>query len=170
MKSPSPRPRPATRVQLVVEDPRWRKASSTLSADLRRAALAALAQAPHGDRRAQSLTILLADDTRLATLNARFRGKNKPTNVLSFPAAATATGYLGDVAIAYDVTAREAREARKTLHDHSVHLAVHGVLHLLGYDHETAREARIMEPLEITILAELGIADPYAVRPAAACD
>lgn len=166
----SSRSTPAARVQLVMEDRHWRKAVSNLSADLRRAALATLAHAPRGDGRGRGLTILLADDARLAALNARFRGKNKPTNVLSFPAAASTAGYLGDVAIAYGTTAREAREAGKTLHDHSVHLAVHGVLHLLGYDHETAREARIMEPLEITILAELGIADPYAVRPAAALD
>lgn len=166
----SPRSKPAARVQLVVEDPQWRKADSNLSGDLRRAALAALTHAPHGEQRAQSLTILLADDARLAALNARFRGRDKPTNVLSFPAVATASGYLGDVAIAYGVAAREAREAGKTLRDHGVHLAVHGVLHLLGYDHETAREARIMEPLEITILAELGIADPYAARPVAALD
>ncbi|HKD22304.1 MAG TPA: rRNA maturation RNase YbeY, partial [Rhizomicrobium sp.] len=69
---------------------------------------------------------------------------------------------------AYGVTAREASAATKTIHDHAVHLAVHGVLHLLGYDHESAREAQVMEPLEIAILAELGIADPYAVRPAIA--
>jgi len=150
-----------TRIAVIVEEPLWRKMGKDFSAALRRAARAALdaADAPSG-----TLTILLADDAKLEALNTQFRKKNKPTNVLSFPAAED--GYLGDVAIAYGVTAREARESGKSIHDHAVHLAVHGALHLLGYDHESAREARIMEPLEIAILAKLGIADPYnAVRP-----
>jgi probable rRNA maturation factor len=149
-----------TRIAVIVEEPLWRKMGKDFPARLRRAARAARAAA---DGRSGDLTILLAGDARLAALNTEFRKKNKPTNVLSFPAAED--GYLGDVAIAYGVTQREARESGKTIHDHAVHLAVHGVLHLLGYDHETAREARIMEPLEIAILAKLGIADPYrAVR------
>jgi probable rRNA maturation factor len=152
-----------TRVTVLVEDPQWRTEGRGFPAELRRAARTALDDAKAAPK---SLTILLADDAKLEALNARFRGKPKPTNVLSFPAGSDA--YLGDVAIAYGVTAREARDAAKSIHDHALHLAVHGVLHLLGYDHESAREARIMEPLEIAILAKLGIADPYAVRPRAA--
>jgi probable rRNA maturation factor len=152
-----------TRVTVLVEDLQWRTEGRGFPAELRRAARTALDDAKVAPK---SLTILLADDAKLEALNAQFRGKPKPTNVLSFPAGSDA--YLGDVAIAYGVTAREARDAAKSIHDHTLHLAVHGVLHLLGYDHESAREARIMEPLEIAILAKLGIADPYAVRTRAA--
>ena len=153
-----------TRIAVIVEEPRWRELGREFSAELRRAsrlAVAAAKRARHG-----GLSILLADDARLKALNAEFRGKDKPTNVLSFPAGAG--DYLGDVAIAYGVAAREAAAAAKTIHDHAVHLAVHGVLHLLGYDHESAREAQVMEPLEIAILAELGIDDPYVAHPAIA--
>jgi probable rRNA maturation factor len=153
-----------TRIAVIVEEPGWRELGKGFPAELRRAARLALDASKKARRGA--LTILLADDAKLKALNARFRGKNKPTNVLSFPGAGG--DYLGDVAIAYGVTAREASASTKTIHDHTVHLAVHGVLHLLGYDHESAREAQVMEPLEIAILAELGIADPYAVRPAIA--
>ena len=120
-----------------------------------------------GKAAAGALTILLADDAALRRLNREFRGKDKPTNVLSFPAAPNPEGHLGDIAIAYGVTAREAAEGGKSFADHATHLAVHGVLHLLGYDHETEAEAAIMEPLETAILAELGIADPYARHEAA---
>jgi probable rRNA maturation factor len=152
-----------TRITVLVEDPQWRSEGRGFPAELRRAAQTVLDDAK---ARAANLTILLADDAKLEALNTKFRGKPKPTNVLSFPAGGDA--YLGDVAIAYGVTAREAQEAGKSIHDHALHLAVHGVLHLLGYDHESAREARIMEPLEIAILAKLGITDPYAVRSRAA--
>lgn len=144
-------------ISIVVEDPSWRGLGRGFAAALRRAARLALAEAG----REGGLTLLLAGDDRLAALNARFRGKPKPTNVLSFPAADGP--YLGDVAIAYGVAAREAEAAGKTLTDHALHLAVHGVLHLLGYDHETTRDARVMEPLEIAILAKLGIDNPYIV-------
>jgi probable rRNA maturation factor len=146
------------RITVHVEEPQWRTEGRGFPAELRRAARVALDEAKSS---AGNLTILLADDAKLEALNARFRGKPKPTNVLSFPAGSDA--YLGDVAIAYGVTAQEAQACGKSIHDHALHLAVHGVLHLLGYDHESAREARIMEPLEIAILAKLGIADPYAV-------
>jgi probable rRNA maturation factor len=149
------------RIAVIVEEPHWRQEGRALVVDVRRAARLALAKLPQPA--SSGLTVLLADDARLEALNRQFRGKPKATNVLAFPSAGEA--YLGDVAIAYGVTVREARAAGKSIHDHTLHLAVHGVLHLLGYDHETAREARIMEPLEAAILAELGIADPYAARP-----
>jgi probable rRNA maturation factor len=85
------------------------------------------------------------------------------TNVLSFPAAIE--GYLGDVAIAYGVTAKEAKASGKAVADHALHLAVHGVLHLLGYDHTSARQAKVMEPMETRILKTLNIADPYQTPP-----
>jgi len=94
-------------------------------------------------------------------LNARYRGKDKPTNVLSFPAAANPEGHLGDIALAYGVCAREALEQGKPLAHHLQHLVAHGVLHLLGYDHMSDDEAETMEGLERVVLAGLGAPDPY---------
>ena len=138
-----------------VDTPKWKKTG--LMPRLKKAARAALAAG--GGKKAASLTILLSDDARLKALNHDFRGKNKPTNVLSFPAGADT--YLGDIAIAYGVTTREAKAQGKRFADHAAHLVVHGVLHLLGFDHERAADAKRMEPLEVKILARLGIADPY---------
>jgi len=148
-------------VQLQFGDTRWRKVRG-LSARLETAALRALRRGNAPPKAA--LTVLLSDDAQLQSLNRDFRGKDKPTNVLSFPAAANDDNYLGDVALAYEVTREEARAAGKRLADHATHLVVHGVLHLLGFDHVTERQARDMEPLETRILAELGIADPYAAE------
>lgn len=147
-------------VLLMIEEPKWRKKRG-LSARIKRAAQ--LAQARGGNAKG-ALTILLASDRKLKMLNTTFRGKDKATNVLSFPARTR--DYLGDVAIAYGVTEKEARAQKKSFADHTLHLTVHGVLHLLGYDHETKRAARIMEPLETAILGELGIDDPYASEAA----
>ncbi len=139
----------------MVEDKKW-SAKRGLGARLKKAAALALVRGKGNG----ALTILLSDDKKLRTLNVTFRGKDKPTNVLSFPTRDE--DYLGDVAVAYGVTAKESREQKKQFADHATHLVVHGVLHLLGYDHETARAAKIMEPLETQILSELGIGDPYA--------
>jgi len=147
-------------VTLLVADPRWRRVRG-LNGRLKKAAKLALERGgcSHG-----TFTLLLADDAKLQSLNMTFRAKDKPTNVLSFPA--DREGYLGDVAMAYGVTRKEAREQKKSFSDHATHLTVHGVLHLLGYDHETAKAAKIMEPLEVEILSELGIGDPYARKAA----
>lgn len=147
-------------VEILVEEPAW-QAGGDLRPALRRAVRRVLKRAEAGTG---PLTILLTGDPAIRRLNREFRGKDKPTNVLSFPAPANPEGHLGDVAMAYGVTATEAAASGKSLADHASHLAVHGVLHLLGYDHETEAEAAIMEPLETAILAELGIADPYAER------
>ncbi len=160
------RPRPESPLTLLVEAAAWRTAPRSLKPLLARAVEAALTGAGVAPEQV-SLTLLLADDARLQALNAEFRGKDKPTNVLSFPVLDGDGTYLGDVAIAHGVTAREAKAAGKRLTDHAAHLAVHGVLHLLGYDHERDRDARKMEALERTILAGLGIADPYAEAKAA---
>lgn len=142
-------------ITLVVEDPNWRSHRG-LQARLTRAADAARRSAKlKGD-----FSILLAGDKRLRALNLDFRGKDKPTNVLSFPSADP--GYGGDIAIAYGVTKKEAKAAGKAFADHASHLVVHGVLHLAGYDHERPKDAKAMEPLEVKILKALGIADPYA--------
>jgi probable rRNA maturation factor len=120
------------------------------------------------------ISLLLTDDGEIRRLNAEWRGFDKPTNVLSFPATETVAGEvpepefegvpleLGDIALALETCRREAEDQGKRLGDHVVHLTVHGVLHLLGYDHLVDDEAEIMEALEVRILAGLGIADPYA--------
>lgn len=107
------------------------------------------------------LVVLLTDDDSVRNLNARFRDKDAPTNVLSFPAPENAEGHLGDIALAYGVCAREAREQGKPLAHHLQHLVAHGVLHLLGYDHMSDDEAEAMEGLERVVLAGLGVPDPY---------
>jgi len=110
-------------------------------------------------------SVMLTDDAHIRELNRTWRGKDKPTNVLSFPApeqpGAAGPRHLGDIALAYETLVRESEEESKELAHHFAHLIVHGVLHLLGYDHETEAEAEIMEALEVKALATLGIADPY---------
>ena len=107
--------------------------------------------------------VLLTDDVTVQDLNARFRGRDRPTNVLSFPAP-EAEGYPGDVALAFETCASEAMRDDKTLSDHAVHLVLHGVLHLNGLDHMEEDAAEAMEALERAALASIGIADPYRVR------
>jgi probable rRNA maturation factor len=160
---------------LEIQDARWRKRRG-ISARLKKAVRATLLTA--GADETAALTLLLTTDKRVQALNRDFRGLDKPTNVLSFPAGernpkkceavlrkiarpTKEPDYIGDIAIAYGVTAKEAKASGKTLLDHATHLTVHGVLHLLGYDHVTPRKARVMEPLETRILAALNIADPY---------
>jgi probable rRNA maturation factor len=172
-------PRKRAAISVVVEDPRWREDSSVLRL-IRRAARLALnnASPSKGEVGARqragwgsksvppALTILLTDNARLRALNASFRGYDKPTNVLSFPSASADEPYLGDVALGHGVVAREARAQGKTLAAHAAHLVVHGILHLSGHDHEKPNDARVMEALETSLLAKLGIADPYAPVPA----
>jgi probable rRNA maturation factor len=151
------------RVEVIVRSARWRK-RPTAQATVRRAVLAA-AQAVSTPR--AELAIVLADDSAIQALNRDWRGKNAPTNVLSFPAAGpggapAASPYIGDVIIAYQTVAREAADEAKPFHHHLAHLAVHGFLHLLGYDHERDDDAETMERLERRILKRLAIPDPYA--------
>ena len=145
-------------ILLVVDDPGWRRFRGLVPRLERAAAAAARAARLKG-----SLTVLLADDAALKSLNHNFRGKNKATNVLSFPAAPNRERYLGDIALALGVTRKEAKTAKKSVADHATHLVVHGVLHLAGHDHVRNRDAEKMEGLEIKILKNLGIANPYAV-------
>jgi probable rRNA maturation factor len=162
MPTAARRTRPAPAIDILIGSPRWRAAPDA-AAVLRRAIGAATASVdvPAG----AALAIVLTDDAAMRELNGRWRGRAEPTNVLSFPAAdrAARDGALGDIAIAYETTAREAEAEGKRFADHLAHLAVHGFLHLLGYDHRSADEADAMEHLERLILARLGIADPYAV-------
>ena len=111
----------------------------------------------------KSLTVALADDRRMRSLNRRDRGNDRPTNVLSYPSGEP--GFLGDIVLARQTIWREARAQKKTPADHVAHLVVHGTLHLLGYDHETSEAAaERMEAMERRILRHLGIADPYELR------
>ncbi len=116
--------------------------------------------------RGAEVSLLLCDDARIREINRAWRGLDKPTNVLSFPAAPRAmlakSPAVGDIAIAHETVAREALEEGKTFRDHYMHMVVHGFLHLLGYDHETDAEAEEMEALEVSVLQQLGVADPYA--------
>jgi probable rRNA maturation factor len=150
-------------VDVVIEAEGWRNLPE-VEALVTRAAAAALAR-PTGAPGPVTVTVLLGDDAAVRDLNRRFRGKDRPTNVLSFPAgggpAPGAPRHLGDIALAFETVAREAEAERKTLADHAAHLIVHGVLHLLGHDHETEADAEAMESAEVAILARLGIADPY---------
>lgn len=162
-------------LDINIEDARWEALG--LEALAARAAAAVLLRLGIDDDEAE-LSVLGCNDARIADLNAEFRGKPTPTNVLSWPAeerAAEVDGEmpelpeadvfgaieLGDIAIAYETCAREAEAAGKTLEAHATHLLVHGVLHLLGFDHERDRDATLMEGLETEILGKMGIEDPY---------
>jgi probable rRNA maturation factor len=163
-------------VDTVIEEPRWETAGLDALAD--RAARAVLGELGLGAS-GFLICVMGCDDDRIATLNADFRGKPVPTNVLSWPAedrAPDAPGdvpespepgdsddpaELGDIAIAWGVCQAEAAAQGKPFADHVTHLIAHGVLHLLGYDHMTDEDAALMEGIEVRALARLGIADPY---------
>jgi probable rRNA maturation factor len=135
-------------------------------------AIATAAEIVNADIGEAELAVMLTDDAGIRTLNNNWRGIDKPTNVLSFPALQPtgpsgpddAPRMLGDIAIAYETTRKEADDEQKPFAHHLSHLAVHGFLHLIGYDHEKEDEAEIMETLEAEILAQLGIPDPYVDR------
>jgi probable rRNA maturation factor len=137
-----------------------------------RRAIAAAAEFVAADVGDAELAVMLTDDVGIRTLNNNWRGIDKPTNVLSFPALqpsgqrgpADPPRMLGDIAIAYQTTRNEADEEHKPFNHHLGHLAIHGFLHLIGYDHEKDKQAEAMEELEREILSQLGISDPYAER------
>lgn len=157
-------------VDVILEDDRWEPLNLTGLADR---AVTACLQHLGLDPGAYEVTLLGADDARIATLNDTFRGKSQPTNVLSWPSEDRApaaegavpdppeTPELGDIALAYDTCAAEAKDQEKPLEQHILHLIVHGVLHLLGYDHMTEDDGDLMESQEIAILRVLGVPNPY---------
>lgn len=146
-------------VDLIVEDEAWNSLGGlSVIAD---AALAAACE-EIAEPEPGVVALLLASDETLARLNAEFRGKAGPTNVLSFPATELAENHLGDIAIAWGVVEREASERGIAVEDHLKHLIVHGFLHLQGYDHQTDDEAELMEGMERRALARIGVQDPYA--------
>jgi probable rRNA maturation factor len=168
MTTPSKRDTPAARVQpkaalvveLVCDAGEW---SSLVDAEgIIQQAADAVAAWPGLIRGDATVSIALSSDAEVAALNAQYRGKEKPTNVLSFPAGFGApAGFLGDIILAEETVSREAKDQATPLIHHVQHLVVHGVLHLLGFDHETSIDAERMEALEIGILNKLGIANPY---------
>lgn len=152
----------AITIDVIVEADAWAKHPD--AEDIVRKAIEAAAVF---ENRPGEVAVMLTDDATIQQLNAQWRGIDKPTNVLSFPASdvmATQDGHLGDIAIACETVAREAEAESKAFSDHLAHLAIHGYLHLIGFDHETDDEACRMESLETRILSSLAIADPYADR------
>lgn len=147
-----------TDFDVVIDDDRWTQALADAEALAERCRAAAAGAEP---RVLSGACLLLADDARLQDLNRRYRGLDKPTNVLSFPSGGAQDGFLGDIAIAFETCQREAQAQGIAFRDHVAHLIVHGLLHLAGHDHEEDLEAERMESLETAILARLGIADPY---------
>ena len=145
-------------IDIEIEDPAWTAEIPDAKALVRVAALAVLAQAGGGP---SPLSVLLANDAVVLDLNVRFRSQNVATNVLSFPAVPNPENHLGDIALAFETCRREALAQTKPLAHHLQHLTVHGVLHLLGHDHIGDDKADAMEDLERSILAGLGVPDPY---------
>lgn len=152
-------------VELAIEAPGW-KAVAALEALVQRAVDGAACGAGVILAKEAEVSLLLCDDQTMRDLNRDWRGLDQPTNVLSFPVPTPLPLHekplLGDIAVAFETVHREAQESAKTLSDHLTHLVVHGFLHLLGHDHGTETEGAAMEGLEIRILADLGISDPYA--------
>lgn len=183
---PSPLPVPGlpaeddpVEIEIVYDDDRWLEIEPPLDGIARRA-VAAACEAAGLPGTGYELSILACDDTRIAELNGTHRGKDRPTNVLSWPAhdlAPEAPGELpflppeprpgipealGDIAIAYETCQREAAEAEIPAADHLLHLLLHATLHLLGFDHETDADAELMEQIESETLVSMGVADPYS--------
>lgn len=158
----------SARVELVVsiENDGWASLDAPEALAMRAAKAGLDAASP--DIGAGTLTLVLSGDDEVRDLNLRWRGLDKPTNVLSFPSEDEAfpggpPPHFGDVILAWETVAREAAEQNKPVAAHASHLIVHGVLHLFGYDHQDDDDASVMETLETRILAELGVSDPYAV-------
>lgn len=149
-------------IETLIEAAGWAQVDDA-SALAARAYAATVGAAPAA---AGGVALLLTDDEKMRALNNDFRNKDRPTNVLSFPSGAPAPGFIGDIALGLETCLREAAETGTGLADHATHLIVHGLLHLIGYDHQTDEDAEEMEAMEIDILAGLGIENPYMTRNA----
>lgn len=147
-------------IDILVQSPLWNERPDA-EATVRTAIAAAANAVPDSGG---EISVMLTDDAAMQALNKKWRGIDKPTNVLSFPTPESAGAVLGDIVISYETLARECAEERRDFPHHLSHLAVHGFLHLIGYDHETDSEAEDMERLESAILARLDIPDPYLAR------
>lgn len=170
------------KIHLDTASVKWQKAFPRMKSKIEQAAVMAFlaAKKPAAFKeRGFDIDILLTDDKNIKKLNKTYRNKDMPTNVLSFPQfnvkglKRSALDFfpvnrnipLGDVVLAFQTIAREGKEQKKELEDHVIHLIVHGTLHLLGYDHENTKDAKVMEKLECDILASLGYPDPYEDSP-----
>jgi probable rRNA maturation factor len=158
---------PDLRIVLEIEDPRWAAALPDAYEILDRAIGLALSGLDAGGRPVE-VGVRLVDDGAIQGLNRDWRGRDKPTNVLSFPLGdpgpVTDPDFpwlIGDIVMSYDTVMAESARDGKTLAHHFAHLAIHATLHLIGHDHEDDSEAEIMEAAEVALLGELGIADPY---------
>lgn len=165
---------PADNLDILIDAPGWTVALADVERLCETAVIAALAVGPT-DLRDAEVSVLLTDDATMRRLNRTYRGHDAPTNVLSFEGSRECTvsrgaqvakmrtqpPFLGDIALGLDVTASEAGAAGKPIADHFRHLIIHGVLHLLGYDHQNDADAEVMERLEARVLDTLGVPDPY---------
>ena len=163
---PDTRPPAGLAIAVAVEAGDW-PGEEELEALAQRVTAAAVADLGLAVPDGCELGVTFTDDAAIRALNAEWRGKDQPTNVLSFPAFSVSVDaplppMLGDIVLAHETVAREAREEEKPFGDHLAHLVLHGFLHLVGYDHETDMEAEQMEAAERRILAGLAIPDPYA--------
>ncbi len=149
--------RPAIAIDVMVGSELW-KDSGEMQAAVRRAVTRAAAML---STRGAELAIVLTDDSTIRALNRDWRGIDKATNVLAFPTTNAAAGHLGDIVLAFETVGREAHSEQKPLAHHLAHLAVHGFLHLVGFDHERPKDALEMERTERRILRRLAIPDPY---------
>jgi probable rRNA maturation factor len=145
-------------IDISIECADWEKEFPDIDAHIRKTAKAVLTAMKINDQ-ATELSVVLSSDAFIQVLNKQWRGKDKPTNVLSFPQEEPEL--MGDVILAFQTVKREADEQNKPFEDHTKHLIVHGILHLLGHDHEEDDEAEEMEALEIEILNALGVKNPY---------
>lgn len=160
MPASQQKPETVLRVDLTEEDGDWSclEDAPSIVEQAANAVTAVLGR----QMRSGEVSVALSSDAEVAVLNERFRNIAKPTNVLSFPAGAgAAESFLGDIVLARETIGREAREQEVPFTHHVQHLVVHGILHLLGYDHLTAADAEVMEAIEIEALSRLGIANPY---------
>jgi probable rRNA maturation factor len=158
---------PRLRLALEIEDPRWRAAIPGAADLMERAIGIALEGLPEG--RPIEVGVRLVDDGTIRALNRDWRGQDKPTNVLSFPMGdptplidADFPWLIGDIVMSFDTVRAESARDHKALDHHAAHLAIHAALHLIGHDHEREEEALAMEAVEVSLLARLGIEDPYA--------
>ncbi len=152
----------ALAVEVRIQTSAWRKAWPKATSEARRVIAVAAAWPVLKGRVLGDVAVVFADDTTLQELNARFRGKDKPTNVLSFPDGESPPG--GGIALSFETIAAEAKRQGKPFVNHAKHMILHGFLHLLGYDHDRTQAARLMEELEIAMLGRMGIPNPFLIE------